>query len=72
MIVLKTINHEKIKTTIVRNAVATWESVFLIPHLARIDVIPANKADPNAYKTHINKSPQKIIVLYAYFVKNAI
>lgn len=45
---------------------------FLIPHLARIDVIPANKADPNAYKTHINKSPQKIIVLYAYFVKNAI
>ena len=69
---LKDKNLMPIKTTIVRNAVATWESVFLIPHLAKIDVIPANKADPNAYKTHINQSPQKIIVLYACFVKNAI
>jgi hypothetical protein len=48
-----TIIHEKIKTTIVLIAVATFESVFLIPHFASIDVIPAKNADPNAYNTHI-------------------
>ena len=38
---------------IVRNAVATCESVFLIPHLAKIDVIPAKKEDPTAYNNHM-------------------
>ena len=33
--------------------VATLLSVFLIPHLARIDVIPAKKAERNAKITHI-------------------
>ena len=35
-------------TTIVRIAVATSESVWRIPHFARIDVSPANSAEPNA------------------------
>ncbi len=34
-------------------AVATFESVFLIPHLAKIDVSPANIAEPNAKNIHI-------------------
>ena len=34
-------------------AVATFESVCLIPHFARIDVTPAKKAEPNAYKIHM-------------------
>ena len=37
----------------VRIAVAKVESVFLIPHFASIDVIPAKKAEKNAYKIHI-------------------
>ena len=45
--------HEKTKTTIVRMAVATSESVFKIPHFASIEVIPAKKAEPVAYKIHI-------------------
>ena len=43
-----TIIHEKTRTTIVRIAVATSESVWRIPHFARIDVSPANSAEPNA------------------------
>lgn len=35
-------------TTIVRIAVATVESVFLIPHFARMEVAPANSAEPTA------------------------
>ncbi len=35
-----TIIHEKTRTTIVRIAVATSESVWRIPHFARIDVSP--------------------------------
>ena len=38
----------KASTTQVRSAVATSESVVLIPHFARIEVIPAKKADANA------------------------
>ena len=38
----------KTSTTQVRSAVATSESVLLIPHFARIDTIPAKKADANA------------------------
>ena len=37
----------------VRIAVAKVESVFLIPHFASIEVIPAKKAEKNAYKIHI-------------------
>lgn len=48
----------------VRNAVATCESIFLIPHLAKIDVIPAKKAEPNAHNTHIKPSPSMIIILF--------
>jgi hypothetical protein len=50
---MKTISHEKSKTITVRIAVATCESVFFIPHLAKIDVIPAKNADPNAKSSHI-------------------
>ena len=40
--------HEKIRTTTVRTAIATVESVFLIPHFARIEVTPAKNAEPIA------------------------
>ena len=36
----------------VRRAVARSESVFLIPHFARIDVNPANIADKIAMISH--------------------
>ena len=45
---ISTISHEKASTMIVRTAVAASESVFLIPHFARIAVIPAKNAEPNA------------------------
>ncbi len=50
------------KTTIVLTAVATSESVFWIPHFARIAVIPAKKEDPTANKIHINNSPSLFIL----------
>ena len=50
---INTMIQEKISTTMVLKAVATLESVFLIPHFARIPVRPAKKADPNANKSHI-------------------
>lgn len=40
--------HENINTTMVRIAVATFESVFLIPLFAKIEVTPAKNADPTA------------------------
>ena len=42
-----TMSHENARTTIVRSAVARSESVFLIPHLARIEVSPAKTAEKN-------------------------
>ena len=45
---INTIIHEKKSTTIVLIAVATVESVFLIPHFARIEVTPAKIADKTA------------------------
>ena len=51
--VTTTIIHAKISTTIVLIAVATSESVLLIPHFARIEVIPAKKAEPTAKPNHI-------------------
>ena len=44
---------EKISTTTVRIAVATSESVFLIPHFASMAVMPAKKADKTAVNIHI-------------------
>ena len=57
--------HAKTRTTAVRTAVATVESVFLIPHFARIDVTPAKKAEPAAYRSHILHSffPKCILLL---------
>ena len=46
----------------VRTAVATVESVFLIPHFAKIDVTPAKNADPAAYKSHI-QIPSLLVLL---------
>lgn len=48
-----TMIHENTRTTIVLSAVAISESVFLIPHLARIDVAPANIADKTAIIIHM-------------------
>ncbi len=43
-----TMIHEKTRTTMVRKAVARWESVFLMAHLPRIDVSPAKTAERTA------------------------
>lgn len=56
-------SHEKSKTTDVRTAVATLELVFLIPHLDKIAVTPANIAERIAATIHnilkINLRPLK-------------
>ena len=52
-----TISQEKNRTTAVRIAVATSESVFRIPHFARIAVIPAKKEEPTAKRIHISSAP---------------
>ena len=41
----------------VRIAVATVESVFRMPHLARMAVTPAKNAEPIANRSHISVSP---------------
>lgn len=64
--VIITMIQEKINTTIVRMAVAASESVFRIPHFARIDVNPAKTAEPNANKIHITSSPLSATVVYSY------
>lgn len=46
------IAQAKTSTTQVRMAVATSESVCLMPHLAKMDVMPAKSADANAATTH--------------------
>lgn len=46
------IAQAKTSTTQVRMAVATSESVCLMPHLAKMDVMPAKNADANAATTH--------------------
>ena len=57
--VINTISHENASTTMVRMAVATVESVFRMPHLARMAVRPAKSAEPNAKKIHMSVlSPQ--------------
>lgn len=52
--VTKTIPQDMIKTTTVRTAVAKLEFTFSMPIFAKIEVSAANRADNNAYKTHIN------------------
>jgi len=51
-----TIIHENNSTTVVRSAVAVSESVFMIPHFAKTDVSPAEKADNIAIIIHISLS----------------
>lgn len=46
------IAQAKTSTTQVRMAVATSESVCLMPHLAKMDVMPAKNADANAATAH--------------------
>ena len=46
-------SQEKKSTIMVRMAVATVESVFRMPHLARIEVTPAKRADKSAKSTHM-------------------
>ena len=60
----KTIIHENSSTTIVRNAVATSESVFLIPHFARIAVTPAKSADNTAIISHIKSLLASLFNIY--------
>ncbi len=50
----RTMSHDTARTTTVRSAVATVESVSLMPSLARIDVKPANSAEANANAIHIS------------------
>ena len=50
---MATISHENSRTTIVRMAVAVSESVFRMPHFARMDVSPAKSAEPNANRIHM-------------------
>ena len=52
-----TMTQANSNTTTVLRAVATSESVFLIPHFARIDVIPAKNADRTAITIHIFLPP---------------
>lgn len=46
-------SQENKKTTQVRIAVAMSESVLRMPHLASMEVMPAKKEEPTAYKSHI-------------------
>lgn len=57
-----TMTHAKISTMIVRMAVATVESVLRMPHFARMDVRPANSAEPTAYNNHIQIASFSTIV----------
>ena len=50
---IATIIHENASTTIVLIAVATSESVFLIPHFASTEVIPVKNAERTAITSHI-------------------
>lgn len=45
-------SQAKRSTTTVRTAVATSESVWRMPHLARMDVMPAKSADAQAARIH--------------------
>lgn len=57
----KAIPQEKKNTTMVRTAVARVESVWRMPHFAKMAVIPAKNAEPNEKKIHINASSLVLI-----------
>lgn len=57
----KTMSQENKSTTMVRNAVATSESVFLMPHFARMDVKPAKTEEKTAAVSHIWLAPYRKI-----------
>ena len=57
---IKTISNEKIKIIIVLIAIATFDPIFLIPHFASIDVIPAKNADIKDIMIHILNPPKNI------------
>ena len=61
---MATISHENSRTTIVRMAVAVSESVFRMPHFARMDVSPAKSAEPNANRIHMTM-PSFYILFHA-------
>ena len=61
---MATISHENSRTTIVRMAVAVSESVFRMPHFARMDVSPAKSAEPNANRIHMTM-PSSYILFHA-------
>ena len=61
---INTMIHEKNKTTMVRKAVARSESVFLIPHLASIDVRPAKTADKITAMSQNTLSPQLFVKIF--------
>ena len=58
---MATISHENSRTTIVRMAVAVSESVFRMPHFARMDVSPAKSAEPNANRIHMTMPSSYIL-----------
>ena len=49
-----TMTQASIRTTMVRIAVATVESVCRMPHFASMAVTPAKKAEPAAKRSHIS------------------
>lgn len=51
--VTRAMSHENASTTMVLMAVATSESVFLMPSLASMDVTPAKSAEPTAAMSHM-------------------
>ena len=65
-----TMTQENKNTTTVLTAVATSESVFLIPHFARTDVTPAKNADNTAIIIHITLSPSHSVRIIAHGIKS--
>ena len=64
---INTMIQAKRSTTTVRRAVATSESVFLIPHFASIAVSPAKSADNAAMISHIS-SPYSLSYILVILV----
>ena len=63
-----TISQEKTRTTTVRRAVATSESVLRIPHFASMDVNAANTADKTAIKSHITYRSFLLVMFCLYYI----
>ena len=63
-----TISQEKTRTTTVRRAVATSESVFRMPHFASMDVNAANTADKTAMRSHIMYRSFLLIMFCLYYI----